>query len=445
VRFPLIPKSMVRWLGAAAAIVSIVSLGVARPAATPAQEWRAKGLQTFDVVWNTINDTFFDPSFGGLDWKAVRDELRPKVEQAATENAQRDAIRAMLARLKRSHFTLISNAMSDALPGDAIVPIEIRIAGADVVVTRVVAGSTAETAGVKPGDVLLGVDGHDAASWTNHDTGVEQRVRDLETWRAAFRVLHGAANSAADVRVRHASGDEAQVKVTRTPPPGQTITLGNLPPLSVEINVREVKTPAGQPVGVMGFNIWMATVGPSIDAGVDRYRHDAGLVFDLRGNPGGLAGMISGIAGHLFDTTALLGAMHTRVTDLEFRANPRLSTADGRSVQPFTGPVAILMDELSASASECFAGGLQSLGRARIFGRRSMGQALPAQTKSLPNGDVLEYAIGDFLTSKGETLEGVGVIPDEAQPLSIAALAAGRDEALEAALRWVDAQRKARR
>jgi carboxyl-terminal processing protease len=372
----------------------------------------------------------------------VRDELRPQAEHAATESAQRDVIRVMLTRLKRSHFTLISNATSDALPGEATVPIEIRIAGPDIVVTRVVSGSSAETAGVKPGDVLLAIDGHDAASLTNQDAGVEQRVRDLETWRAAFRALHGTGQSNAALRVRHVSGGEVDLKVARSLPPGQTVKLGNLPPLSVEINVREVSTPAGKPVGFLGFNIWMATVGPAIDAGVDRYRHDAGLVFDLRGNPGGLAGMMAGIAGHLVDTPALLGAMHTRESELEFRANPRLSTADGRSVKPFAGPVAILMDELSASTSECFAGGLQSLGRVRVFGRRSMGQALPAQTKSLPNGDVLEYAIGDFETSRGLALEGTGVIPDEAQPLSIQALAAGHDDALDAALRWIDAQAK---
>lgn len=421
-------------------IVCAIGIGRVR-AVSAAQDWRAKGLQTFDVVWTTVNDTYFDPSFGGVDWKAVREELRPKVEHATNENAQRDAIRDMLSRLKRSHFTLISNATSDALPGDATVPVEIRLAGTDIVITRVIAGSTAETAGLKPGDVVLDVDGHDAASWINHEAA-DARMRDLETWRSAFRALHGTSSSIADVHVRHASGDDAHVKVARTAPPGQTVTLGNLPPLSVEVTVREMKTPAGQPVGVMGFNFWMATVIPAIDAGVDRYRHDAGLVFDLRGNPGGLAAMISGIAGHLVDTPALLGSMHTRDSDLAFRANPRFSTADGRSVKPFAGPVAILVDELSASASECFAGGLQSLGRARIFGRRSMGQALPAQTKSLPNGDVLEYAIGDFVTSKGLTLEGNGVVPDEAQPLSISALAAGRDESLDAALRWIDAQRK---
>ena len=105
--------------------------------------------------------------------------------------------------------------------------------------------------------------------------------------------------------------------------------------------------------------------------------------------------------------------MHMRDAVLEFRANPRRSTTDGRSVEPFRGPLAILVDELTASASECFAGGLQDLGRARIFGTQTMGQALPAATRPLSNGDVLMYAIGDFVTSKGRPLEGQGVVPDE--------------------------------
>src|SRR6185436_9633416 len=102
-------------------------------------------------------------------------------------------------------------------------------------------------------------------------------------------------------------------------------------------------------------------------------RQADGIVIDLRGNPGGLADMIRGIAGHFLSTPELLGRVHMRGVELEFRANPRRSTADGRRVEPFAGPLAILVDELTASASECFAGGLQSLGRARVFGTRTMG------------------------------------------------------------------------
>jgi hypothetical protein len=96
------------------------------------------------------------------------------------------------------------------------------------------------------------------------------------------------------------------------------------------------------------------------------------------------------------------------------------------------------VDELTASASETFAAGMQSLKRARVFGAQTMGQALPASTRRLPNGDVLMHAVGDFVTATGQSVEGDGVIPDEAVPIAPAALAAGRDPVLEAALAWID-------
>jgi carboxyl-terminal processing protease len=113
-------------------------------------------------------------------------------------------------------------------------------------------------------------------------------------------------------------------------------------------------------------------------------------------------------------------------------------TANGDRVPPFSGPVAILVDSMSGSASECFAGGMQSIGRARIFGQTSMGQALPALFDRLPNGDVLIHAYGDFVTANGTRLEGRGVIPDEVVPLERADLLAGRDRTMEAALAWID-------
>jgi carboxyl-terminal processing protease len=82
---------------------------------------------------------------------------------------------------------------------------------------------------------------------------------------------------------------------------------------------------------------------------------------------------------------------------------------------------------------------MQSLGRARLFGESTMGQALPASTRQLPNGDVLVYAVGDFVTSKGLRLEGDGVQPDETVRLTPAALAAGQDLVVDAALAWIDA------
>ena len=406
---------------------------------TAAQAWRAQALTSFDEVWQTVHDTFYDPTFGGLDWDAVKAELRPKVQAADSAEGVRQVIREMLGRLHQSHFVLLSSeSVADTLPGDAMVPIEVRVAAGAAVITRVVPGSTADRAGLHAGDVLIAIGDQVVSTMATTAAGSDDRARNLDVYRKVFRALHGDTGSHAVLRVRTPSGEEPIITVTRSVEAGQVVKLGNLPPLHVTVDARELTSPRGRHVGFIGFNVWMGTVNGPIAAAVDKYRQDAGLIIDLRGNPGGLAYMIAGLAGHVMSEPLLLGKMQMREAPTYFRANPRLSTDDGRRVTPFAGPVAILVDELSASASECFAGALQSLGRARIFGRQTMGQALPASTKLLANGDVLMYAMSDFVTSTGQRLEGVGVVPDETQPLSIDALTAGRDLALEAALRWID-------
>jgi carboxyl-terminal processing protease len=182
----------------------------------------------------------------------------------------------------------------------------------------------------------------------------------------------------------------------------------------------------------------MTAVDAEFQKAMDGFRSADGIVIDLRGNPGGLAVMITGIAGHFVNDHLTLGIMKTKQSELTFKANPRLVNAAGERVEPFAGPVAILVDGLTGSASECFSGGMQSLGRARVFGQTSMGQALPALFDRLPNGDVLIHAWGDFVTGTGVRIEGQGVVPDEPVSLTRQALLEGRDTTLERALAWID-------
>ena len=408
------------------------------------QAWRESSLASFDEVWQTISDTFYDPAFAGLDWPAVRAELRPQVLAADSPETARHVIRDMLARLKRSHFVVLSasDVGDDAPVGAASVAIEVRPMAAGMVITRVEANSAASRAGLAPGMLLLGIDGRPVASLQILVAGQDTRIRTFEFWRRAYRRLRGEQGSRARLRVQPPKGQVRDVIVTREADRGEIVTLGNLPPWPVRTEVREVTSPGHRRVGVIAFNVWMPAIDRPVAEAVDRFRSAGGLVIDLRGNPGGLALMISGIAGHLMDDAeTLLGRMQTRQGQLEFHPNPRRSTPDGRTVAPYHGPVALLVDELTASASECFAGALQGLGRARVFGRPTVGEALPALTKRLPNGDILMYAIGDFVTAGGRSMEGAGVTPDQVVPLSIGALTAGRDADLEAAVRWIDARK----
>lgn len=404
--------------------------------------WRADALASFDDAWSTINDSFYDPAFGGLDWQGVKTTLRPKVQAAASVDDARAVIREMLATLERSHFALLSPSSGGepAPTGSAVVPIDVRLDVSGIVITRVETGSTAEHAGVRAGQRLVAIDDSTADAWiAAAKKESDPRMQAMTAWRRAFVALHGPLGSAARVRVID-DGSAKTLLVPRVTPAGERVVMGDLPPMYVTVRDNALETASGRPVGVIAFNTWMTSVNDPLTLAVDRHRASAGLVIDLRGNPGGLALMIRGVAGHLFQEPVNLGRMKMRDSELQFPANPRLVMPDGRRVSPFTGPVAVLVDELTVSASECFAGALQSLGRARVFGRTTAGQALPALTKRLPNGDLLMYVVGDFVTATGQRLEGTGVVPDETVPLDAVALRAGRDPDLEAALRWIDVQ-----
>src|SRR5438270_13099228 len=62
---------------------------------------------SFERVWTTVRDTYFDAKLGGLDWQAVHDELRPEVEKAATMDEARRVMSGMLDRLHVSHLRII--------------------------------------------------------------------------------------------------------------------------------------------------------------------------------------------------------------------------------------------------------------------------------------------------------------------------------------------------
>jgi carboxyl-terminal processing protease len=406
------------------------------------QAQAVKARETFDAAWTIVRDSHFDPGMNGVDWQAVRTELGPRAAQARTDGELRDVIREMLGRLGLSHFALVPSGADTPrgpvtdLRGDP--GFDVRLVGARLIVTRVDAPGGAASAGVRPGWELVALDSMPIAELLKRlpDT-MPERLRQVEAWRLVETRLRGPYGSYVPLMFDDGAR-EIGIAVERRPETGMPVTVGNLPTINVRVDIEERKTPKGARAGIIRFNAWMPAVDGPVQGAVDQFRSAQGIIIDLRGNPGGLAAMIMGVSGHFLGEPKPLGVMKTRENELRFPANPRLVNAAGERVEPFKGRLAILVDAMTGSASECFAGGMQALGRARVFGQTSMGQALPAFFDKLPNGDLLIHATGDFVTADGTRLEGRGVIPDESVPIQRAALLAGRDATLEAALAWLD-------
>src|SRR5947199_6040975 len=126
--------------------------------------------------------------------------------------------------------------------------------------------------------------------------------------------------------------------------------------------------------------------------------------------------------------------MHTRTAALNFAVFPRAG--------PFRGPLGVLVDGCSGSTAEILAGGLKDMHRARIFGTRTAGAALPSIIERLPNGDGFQYAVANYISQGGQPLEGRGVIPHDEVRLTRRGLLDGHDAVLDTALDWITKLKK---
>lgn len=410
-------------------------------------------LETFDKAWSIVYDTHFDTAFNGVDWTGLREELRPKIQAVKSRRELRSILNDMVGRLGQSHFAIIPQEAVDTLDpfqrdvsgevGD--MGLDVRLVGERVVVTRLAEGGAAANAGVQTGWAVLHI-GEDTVT----NLLAEERESDsryslaLRIWqRVEFR-LGGAPGDVRRVGFLDGSGQRRELEIELQPDESEPVKFGNLPTFFSRFDSYSVASEEyAVEVGVIWFNFWMVPLARHIDKAVDEFRQMDGIVIDLRGNRGGVGAMVSGVAGHFLDEPISLGTLKTRQTSLEMRANPRRVSTQRRRVTPFDGPVAILIDEVSGSASEMFAGGMQSIGRVRVFGTTSIGGVLPAAMDRLPNGDVLYHAFGDFVTPDGVRLEGRGVMPDQPVPLSLNGLLEGSDAPLEAAIAWIAAERTA--
>jgi carboxyl-terminal processing protease len=477
-------------LARAAALAALLATAAVAPGAPAAAPRPRAGTEagdttrqelaqrTFDIVWSIVRDTHWDPTFNGVDWDAVRNELLPKAMACPDDACVRAAIVEALGRLGQSHFAVIPAEDADGTaeaarragrsgasiaflpdaapratqgqpgtPGQPGQPGQPGRPGSfSAVVVAVEPGSPADRAGLAPGMAVRAIAGRDPAAKLPTGDGLERHARAS----IAEALATGEPGTTAAWDVESPDGTRRTVDVGYEADTRPTSKFGNLPPLPTDLAWRHLdeterdRWGAGRTeIGLVRFNIWLIPVARAFDAAMDGLRGSDGIVIDLRGNPGGIGAMAMGIAGHFTAESLPLGEMRTRDTALKFVTNPRAVDLEGRPTAPFAGPVAIVVDEGTASTSEIFAGGMQYLKRARVFGTRTAGAALPALTEKLPNGDVFLHAVADYRLPDGTALEATGVKPDGGRTYARADYARDGDPAMADAVRWIAAEKQA--
>ncbi len=402
---------------------------------------RALYLKSYDEVVQTISESHWDTALIEQSFLPKAAELREMVAEAKAPAQYREAVETLLASLKQSHFALIpastysTREAREARGGAGFSGLTIRYAAPDFLVTEVREDSPAFLAGVRPGWKLTGTEHATPAEMVAQaEELIATSTLRLETAAAliAQQYASGAEGQKLRLDCENLAGEAVDVEFELGAPVGLASKFGNLPEVAVEF--RSQQLPGN--VGYLSFNAFLDAprVMREFTAAIEKYRDADGLVIDLRGNMGGLMMLTMGMCGWFVEEPVELGTMQLRGTKLNLRLNPRSPRYDK--------PVAVLIDEVSISAAEVMAGGMQDAGTARLFGQRTAGLVLPSNVVRLANGDGLQYAMSDYHSLSGRTLEIDGVTPDVEIPRDRAALQSGTDPVLAAAVEWILQQGK---
>ncbi len=368
-------------------------------------------------VSNDVAKHYYDPKLHGVDWPAKISIAREQIKQEKSLNMAMAHVAAALDSLNDSHTFLIPPRRPYVLDhGWTVKMIEEKC-----FVTRVRPGGDAETHGVKPGDQLLAINGY--------------RVGRDNLWKIeyAFNVLRPLPQLTLNLRDPNGAeskvGLEAHLRERTHLQDLDMNTIQNMQ-LDEEEWAREQRIRTVE----YGDDLLVARL-PSfmfghddLDKLVSAARKHKALILDLRENPGGSAEVLQELVANLFDHDV---KMFDRV-----RRNSTKTIVAKSSHHPFEGKLFVLIDSKSASASELLARIVQLEKRGQVIGDRSSGKVMEAELYPYSAGiDVVMFygasiTDADLIMADGQSLEHVGVTPDETAVATAADLANRRDPVL---------------
>ncbi|NNF12870.1 MAG: S41 family peptidase [Gemmatimonadetes bacterium] len=245
----------------------------------------------------------------------------------------------------------------------------------EITVTAVFRGFPADEHGLMVGDVIVGVNTHDASDW--------------------------GTDMAAD-SIRGPVGTDVEVHIKRS---------GYEQPLSFDITRAEVHVPAvykGVLDGDIGYVIMdrvARNAAREMNEALAEMADKNGLIIDLRRNPGGFLDESLMLADLFLTPGSTLASTVQRVPGGE-ASEPESDSYNDRWPQLVPDlPVVILVDEFTASGAEILAGALQDYDRAVVLGQRTFGKGVVQTVMNLPYGRRLRFTTGSWLTPLGRSLQ----------------------------------------
>lgn len=318
---------------------------------------------------------FFSRSGGGPLQEAL-DLIRMRyVDSVHLDSLQGKAIQEMMSELDPHsvYFPPVElKEVNEELAGNFQgIGVEFNVFNDTVNVVYVIAGGPSEKAGLQIGDRLLRVNDHILTGRNYPTDSIKKYIR-------------GEAGSTAKLDILR-NGKPQQVSVTR----------GTIPVPSLDASYMIDKT-----TGYIKLNKFTQTTYEEFMQALEGLQKQGlqHLVLDLRGNGGGFMNEATDIADEFLAGDKLI--VYTEGVN-----NPKREYRCKRTGLFETGKLEVLVDELTASASEVLAGALQDWDRATIVGRRTFGKGLVQEQYDLSDGSAIRLTIARYYTPLGRSIQ----------------------------------------
>jgi carboxyl-terminal processing protease len=256
---------------------------------------------------------------------------------------------------------------------------EIDIKDDQLMVVAPLKNTPAERSGLKPQDAILAIDGVDTAGM-NLDY--------------AIKLIRGAKGSTVTLIIKRGEEDPQEIPIVRDV-------------IQIDSVTWEIKEQDGQKIGYINITSFNDDTSSKFNQAVNEIllAQPAGLVLDLRNNPGGLLEQSIEISSRFISNGVVVYEEFSDGSKQEYKALGNPSLQGIKTV--------VLINGGSASASEIVAGALQDYGLATLIGEKTFGKGSVQDLVDFNDGSSLKITVAKWFTPEGRCIQEKGIDPDE--------------------------------
>ena len=312
-------------------------------------------------------------------WELLREE-HIKGDSLDPQAISNGAIRGMLEALNDPYASYLDSRQFEIANQDLKgyfegIGAEVTLRNGQITVLAPLPDTPAEKAGIRPGDIILAIEGESA-----------ENISLLQ----AVNKIRGQKGTTVTLLVLHL-GDTDPISIE--------VTRGVIPLVSVRLNMLD----GG--IGHMRLSSFSATTKRELLESLERFRDSdgMGLVLDLRDNPGGLLTSVVDVTSQFLDDGLVLYQIDAHDHRRDWKVE-----AGGKALDI---PLVVLVNQFSASASEVFSGALMDHGRATVVGIKTFGKGSVNNLWPLDDGSGVNFTVANWYTPNGALIEGEGITP----------------------------------